>query len=77
MLTQRTLSGLLQPFRVSAVAEAVGVSRAAVNAWRAGTAVPDVLRLPKLAELLRIDLGELAQIVADDAARLERERSAA
>lgn len=77
MQTSLTLQGLLKPFRPVAIAEAVGCSRNAVGAWRLGNAVPDVARLPKLADFLRMDLGELTAVVAADAERIERNRRVA
>lgn len=60
----QTLAGLLKPYRAAAIAEAVGRSRQAATAWRAGAQTPDVGSLPALATFLRMDLGELTAIVA-------------
>ena len=65
----RTLSELLQGYNQTYLAQeltrrGVRVSRGTVNAWALGKQTPDVRVLPCLAEILRVDVGELTTIVA-------------
>ncbi|TAM88872.1 hypothetical protein EPN42_08525 [bacterium] len=61
-----TLAEMLRPYRTKAIQEATGAARQTAFAWRQGTVIPGPDWLPALAELLRMDLGELALIVAQD-----------
>lgn len=60
------LPDLLAPYNYSRVAEHVEVSKETVSNWANGKTSPSSERLPALAEILRIDLGDLARIVAED-----------
>jgi transcriptional regulator with XRE-family HTH domain len=65
----RTLPALLAPYNQTRIAEHVGVTRAAVNDWAHNRTSPGTENLPKLAEILRVDLGDLTRIVAEDSRR--------
>lgn len=41
------------------LAEAVGVTQSTVSQWESGKAVPDTLKLPKLAEVLGCGIADL------------------
>ena len=64
-----SLPEVLAPYNRSRIAEHVGVSRNTVSNWYQGTSSPEYTRLPKLAEILRMDVAELIQIVARDVER--------
>ena len=66
-----TLSELLTPYRVSKIALHVGVSRGTAHSWARGDRLPAADNLAKLAEILRIDVGELVSIIDADRARAE------
>lgn len=63
-----TLAVLLRPYNQSKVARHIGVSRDRVNRWAAGQAYPEVQHLPRLAEILRVDVSTLTEIIAASAA---------
>jgi transcriptional regulator with XRE-family HTH domain len=63
------LPELLRPYKTAAIVEEIGVARQAVSQWRSGRTVPDVRYLPALAQFLKIDLGELTEIVATELRR--------
>jgi transcriptional regulator with XRE-family HTH domain len=65
-----TLVELLKPYNLTRIAEQVGTTKQMTSRWGRGENLPDAKFLPKLAELLRIDLGDLTRIVAADAARI-------
>lgn len=69
MTSERTVAALIAPFKTGAIVDATGRSRQSVHTWRNGGGLPDVGALPGLARLIRIDLAELTQIVADEAAQ--------
>lgn len=60
------LAELLRPYNRSELARQLGTGRARVAKWARGTGKPEASELPRLAALLRMDLGELTTIVADD-----------
>ena len=60
-----TLVELLEPYNGAALARQLGVDKATVSAWRRRIARPTVSQLPRLADILRIDLAELTRIVAE------------
>jgi transcriptional regulator with XRE-family HTH domain len=64
------LADLLKPYNATRVAEFVGASRQSTASWARGERVPEIRFLPKLAELLRMDLAELTRLVAADEGRL-------
>jgi len=66
-----TLSEVLKPYNRARIAEHVGVNRSTVRAWAHGETSPGSDKLPLLADILRIDLGTLATIVAQDSKRRE------
>jgi transcriptional regulator with XRE-family HTH domain len=60
------LADLLRPHNQSELARKLGVPAKTVNRWARGHFSPDVAVLPKLAEVLAVDLAELTTIVAED-----------
>ena len=62
----RTLGALLKPYNQSEIARHVGVPRGRVNRWANGESVPEVQHLPRLAEILRIPVEELALVIAGE-----------
>lgn len=52
---------------VSQLATAVGVSRAAVSAWRAGTSAPDLQRIGDIEQAVGAEHGELFAALGGDA----------
>lgn len=75
--SELTLSDLLSHSNQSSVARALGRPRAYVNAMARGRRNPDIADLPKLAEILRVDLDALTRIVAGDAQRRDADRAGA
>ncbi len=66
----RTLSELLAPYRVAWIQNelaAVGYSAArnTINDWHNGRRRPDVNAIPYLAKVLRVDVGDLTQLIAN------------
>jgi len=71
--TLTTLPALLKSYNLSAVAREMtergaSVTRQAVSAWALGNSVPDIRLVPTLAEVLRVDVGDLTRIIASQAA---------
>ena len=64
-----TLTAILRPYNQTRIAEHLGVTRSTVHSWVHGMTGPSSDKLPKLAAFLRMDLGVLAEVVADDAQR--------
>jgi hypothetical protein len=67
--TGRGFSALLERYRSEAIADACSTNRQVAHSWRSGRSLPDVRFIPILAAFLKIDLAELTQIIADDAAQ--------
>ena len=59
-----TFAQTIWHIKPSALVENTGRSSTTVSSWRAGRSLPEVSDLPEIAELLRMNLGELTEIVA-------------
>ena len=64
----KTLSEVLRPFATSYLSERTGIRAKQISRWRNGNAIPPAPVLPALADAIRMDLGELTRIVAQQAA---------
>lgn len=60
-----TLSDLLEPYRPSAIAEAVGVTADTVRLWRAKKSTPATDKLALLAAFLRIETSDVVAAIAN------------
>lgn len=76
-MSPKSLGDLLAPYNGNSVALHVGVSRSTVHSWKRGETFPSADKLPKLAEILRMDLGELTALIAGDSTRRNAERRGA
>jgi transcriptional regulator with XRE-family HTH domain len=59
-----TFKDVIWHIKPSALVENTGRSSTTVSNWRAGRSLPESSDLPAIADLLRMDLGELCRIVA-------------
>jgi transcriptional regulator with XRE-family HTH domain len=59
-----TFAETIWHIKPSALVENTGRSSTTVSSWRAGRSLPEAGDLPAIADLLRMDLGELCRIVA-------------
>ena len=59
---------LLKPYNQSEIARYVGVTRSRVSRWANGQGAPEVQHLPRLAEILRVDIATLARIISKEVA---------
>lgn len=62
-----TLSAILQPYSQANIARALNVPKPTVARWYHGEGVPPVKLVPALAELLRVSVEDLTQIIARSA----------
>lgn len=69
-----TLARLLAPYRQEAVAEAVGASKSAVHCWYHGLTLPRDEHVPRLAGFLRVPIGQLAELIAEERKQRSLER---
>lgn len=67
---------MLETHNKAEIARRLGKGRTTVHRWGARIAVPDVADLPKLAEILNVDLADLTRIVAADAEDIAAKREA-
>ena len=72
---EATLPQLLAPYNQTRIAEHVAVTRSTVHSWFHDETSPSADKLPALAEILRIDLGTLTNIVAQDSKRRNESRA--
>jgi len=72
-MNETTLADLMGTQNCSKIARELKKSRGAVSRWAKGETTPSAADLPKLADILRVDLATLTRIIARDAA----ERAAA
>ncbi len=64
-----SLAGKLRLYNQSEIARRLGVKPKVVGRWARDEFSPEVANLPRLAEVLEMDLAELTTIVADDSKR--------
>lgn len=69
---QESLAAILRVYRTTSVAEALGISRNTVHLWATDQAGPNPEMIVKLADFLKMDVGAITRIVANDS---ERRRS--
>lgn len=68
---------ILRPYNQRKLAGEMKVSHKRVNAWANGRAVPKIMELPRLADILRMDLAALTELAAQAEAEMQAARSAA
>ena len=61
-----TFSELIEPIRSQAILACVATSATTIAKWRSGAATPEGWQIFPLADLLRMDAGELARVVYED-----------
>jgi transcriptional regulator with XRE-family HTH domain len=64
------LPGILALYSQARIARRLQKSRSVVNTWFMGKALPVQADLPALADAIRMDLSQLAAIVAEDAQQM-------